>query len=120
MFTESSCTKKQIYNSYLICPNKKRFKSTIISQPFKGFLVEWKQNIKTIKTNFQTSVDLKVSKTIHCDFSSFQKAMHLGSSNHLCDDKNKLSKAFLKEVLSVHFNAPDLKVTKNLAQWNWN
>ena len=78
MFTESSCTKKQIYNSYLICPNKKRFKSTIISQPFKGFLVEWKQNIKTIKTNFQTSVDLKVSKTIHCDFQFVPKGDAFG------------------------------------------
>ena len=101
--------KNKIYCSYLICPSKKRFISTNISKPFKGLLVKE----KNIKTNSQTSVALKVSKTIHCDFSSFQKAMHLGSSNHLCDDKNKLSKAFLKEVLSVHFNAPDLKV------YNW-
>lgn len=46
--------------------------------------------------------------------SSFQKAMHLGSNHgsQLFDDKNKLNKAFLKEVLSQYFNQSDLKVHK--------
>ena len=46
-------------------------------------------------------------------FSSFQKAMHLGSNHHLYDDKNKLNKAFLKEVLGQHFKQADLKVFIN-------
>ena len=38
--------------------------------------------------------------------------MHLGSNHgsQLFDDKNKLNKAFLKEVLSQYFNQSDLKV----------
>ena len=43
--------------------------------------------------------------------SSFQKAMHFGGSDkHLYDDKNKLNKNFFKEVFSLHYNQPDLKV----------
>ena len=40
--------------------------------------------------------------------------MHLGSNHgsQLFDDKNKLNKAFLKEVLSQYFNQSDLKVNE--------
>ena len=41
--------------------------------------------------------------------SSFQKAF--GSDRLLYDDKNKLNKNFLKEVFSLHYNQPDLKVS---------
>merc|ERR1712088_245868 len=41
---------------------------------------------------------------------SFQKAF--GSDRLLYDDKNKLNKNFLKEVFSLHYNQPDLKITK--------
>lgn len=44
--------------------------------------------------------------------SSLQKAMHLGSTVSLEEGKNKLNKAFFKEVLSAHYNQPDLKITK--------
>ena len=42
-------------------------------------------------------------------YSSFQKAF--GSDRLLYDDKNKLNKNFLKEVFSLHYNQPDLKVS---------
>jgi len=41
---------------------------------------------------------------------SFQKAF--GSDRQMYDDKNKLNKNFLKEVFSLHYNQPDLKITK--------
>ncbi len=44
--------------------------------------------------------------------SSLQKAMHLGSSSTLIDDRMKLNKGVLKEILSTHYNQPDLKVRR--------
>merc|ERR1739838_953362 len=41
---------------------------------------------------------------------SFQKAF--GSDSRMYDDKNKINKNFLKEVFSLHYNQPDLKITK--------
>jgi len=41
---------------------------------------------------------------------SFQRTF--GSDRLLYDDKNKLNKNFLKEVFSLYYNQPDLKITK--------
>ena len=70
-----------------------------------------------IKAMEQTAVDemrsrifrklLKYFLPFPC--SSFQKAF--GSDRLLYDDKNKLNKNFLKEVFSLHYNQPDLKVS---------
>ena len=73
-----------------------------------------------IKAMEQTAVDEMRSRIFRkllknflpFPYSSFQKAF--GSDRLLYDDKNKLNKNFLKEVFSLHYNQPDLKVSYHI------
>jgi len=67
------------------------------------------ENVK-VNRNRRPSLAESIQHMTKSMSNSFQKAF--GSDRLLYDDKNKLNKNFLKEVFSLHYNQPDLKVTK--------
>ena len=68
---------------------------------------------KKLKTSFLIIILHNLFSSL---YSSFQKAF--GSDKHLYDDKNKLNKSFLKEVFSLYYNQPDLKVIRSTVVGN--